>query len=81
MRISGPWFLVKGGDAVLMLRSVESKYDGFMTWQSRSHDFQFTHVIYVQAQCNKPGPAGFPAVAEQGKKTLVNTRLSATVKV
>jgi hypothetical protein len=37
--------LVKGGDAVLMLRSVESKYDGFMTWQSRSHDIQFTHFI------------------------------------
>jgi hypothetical protein len=31
MRISGPCFLVKGGDAVLMLRSVERKYDRFMT--------------------------------------------------
>jgi hypothetical protein len=41
-----------------MLRSVESKYDGFMTWLSSNDD-----------------------LSEQGKKSLVNSRWSATLKV
>jgi len=37
MRISSPCF---PGFAVLMLRSVESKYDGFMTWLSSIYDLR-----------------------------------------